>query len=119
MLGMRVKNGAKKILFAVILGLPLMMAIVMPPAYAAPPDDAVCVLHTISGVTCTTDLSSTSINHIQGEAPNYEGTGVNYVCHIEKTSATSNIFSGTFAHSDNNLCPFPVGDIVSFRYVIA
>ena len=94
-----------------------MMAIVLSPAYAAP-HDAVCVLDPNSGVTCTTDLSSTSINHILGEAPDFEGTGVTYVCHFEKTLATSTTFSGTFAHSDNNSCPFPAGEPATFSYVV-
>jgi len=116
MLGMRVKNGAKKILFAVILGLPLMMAIAMPPAYAAPPD-AVCVGNPHSGTFCTTVLSGDSINHVLAVGPSFGGPGVTFVCHFEKIFATPTFFFGAFAHTDER-CPFTVGNTFAFFYVV-
>ena len=122
MLGMRVKREAKKILFAVILGLPLMMAIVMPPAYAAIPD-AFCIFRNTSASTgttfCTTDLSSDSITHVQIVKPltGPNNSGV-IICHFDKTSATSTTFFGTFAHTDNISCPSVEGSPGGFSYVV-
>jgi len=118
---MKVNSGTKTILFAVILGLPLMTAIAMPPAYAAPPD-AVCVFRSDSGMFtffCTTDLSSDSITHVQIVKPltGPNNSGV-IICHFDKTSATSTTFFGTFAHTDNISCPSVEGSPGGFSYVV-